>query len=66
MNEPILSGYHRKRCSDDNNQMYNIYIKGTYYLKFTNVLSDIQIRSMAKHIMIKYFDYCDKNNIKIY
>jgi hypothetical protein len=21
---------------------------------------------MAKHIMIKYFDYCDKNNIKIY
>jgi hypothetical protein len=21
---------------------------------------------MAKHVMIKYFDYCDKNNIKIY
>jgi hypothetical protein len=21
---------------------------------------------MAKHVMIKYFDYCDKNNIKIF
>jgi hypothetical protein len=21
---------------------------------------------MAKHVMIKYFDYCDNNNIKIY
>jgi hypothetical protein len=20
---------------------------------------------MAKHVMIKYFDYCDKNNVKI-
>jgi hypothetical protein len=21
---------------------------------------------MAKHVMIKYFDYCDKDNVKIY
>jgi hypothetical protein len=21
---------------------------------------------MAKHVMIKYFDYCDKNNVKIF
>jgi hypothetical protein len=46
--------------------MYNVYLKPTYDLKFTNVLYGIQISSMAKHIMIKYFDYCDKNNITIY
>jgi hypothetical protein len=69
MNEPILLGYHREKNSrndDNSNQFYNLYLKGTDNLKFTNVLSGIQIRSMAKHIMIKYFDYCDKNNIKIY
>jgi hypothetical protein len=61
-NEPIVLGYQRKKSSDD----YNVYLKRTYDLKFTNVLYGIQIRSMAKNIMIKYFDYCDKNNIKIY
>jgi hypothetical protein len=65
MNEPILLGY-QNRCSDDKTQMDNIYIKRTYDLKFTNVLYGIQIRSMAKHVMIKYFDYCNKNKIKIY
>jgi hypothetical protein len=64
MNEPILLGYYRKKSEDNN--MYNVYLKRTYDLKFTNVLYGIQIRSMSKHIMIKYFDYCDKNNIKIY
>jgi hypothetical protein len=67
MNEPILLGYHRKRADEDDNKLlYNIYLKRTYNLKFTNVIYGIQIRSIAKHIMIKYFDYCDKNNIKIY
>jgi hypothetical protein len=51
---------------DDDNPMYNVYLKLRYDLNFINVLYDIQIRSMAQHIMIKYFDYCDKNNIKIY
>jgi hypothetical protein len=62
MNEPILLGYYKKREGDN---MYNVYLKRTYDLKFTNVLLGIQIRSKAKHLMIKYFDYCDKNNIKI-
>jgi hypothetical protein len=69
MNEPILLGYYRKRCEKDkteNDIMYNIYLKRIYDLKFTNGLYGAQISSMAKHIMIKYFDYCDKNNIKIY
>jgi hypothetical protein len=70
MNEPILLGYYRKRCvedkTDNNTQLYNLYLKRTYDLKFTNVLYGIQIRSMAKHLMIKYFDYCDKNNVKIF
>jgi hypothetical protein len=68
MNEPLLLGYHRKRGSDedDNNILYNVYLKRTYDLKFINVLYGVQIRSMAKQVMIKYFDYCDKNNIKIY
>jgi hypothetical protein len=60
MNEPILLGYYRKR-GDDDHIMFNIYLKRTCDLKFTNVLYGIQIRSI-----IKYFDYCDKNNIKIY
>jgi hypothetical protein len=64
MNEPILLGYYKKRNNEDN--MYNVYLKRTYDLKFTNVLYDIQISSMAKHVMIKYFYYCDKNNIKIF
>jgi hypothetical protein len=66
MNEPILLGYQRKMGSDDNNPMYNVYLKGTYDLNFTNVLDCIQIRSMAKYVIIKYFDYCDKNNVKIF
>jgi hypothetical protein len=69
MNEPILLGYYRKWCEKgktDKYIMYNFYLKRTYDLKFTNVLYGVQIRSMAKHIMRKYFDYCDKNNIKIY
>jgi monomeric isocitrate dehydrogenase len=68
MNEPILLGYYRKRWSDDkteNDIIFNVYLKRTYDLKFINVLFGIQIRSMAKHVMIKYFDYSDKNNIKI-
>jgi hypothetical protein len=63
MNEPILLGYYKKRNEDN---IYNIYLKRTYELKFTNVLYGIQIRSMAKHVMMKYFDYCEKNNIKIF
>jgi hypothetical protein len=66
MNEPLLLGYHRIKCEDENNQLYNVYLKRTYDLKFTNGLYGVQIRYMAKHIMIKYFDYCDKNNIKIF
>jgi hypothetical protein len=67
MNEPILLGYYKKRNEDNNlTQLYNVYLKRTYDLKFTNVLYGIKIRSMAKHVMIKYFDYCDKNNIKIF
>jgi hypothetical protein len=63
MNEPILLGYYRKKNEDN---MYNIYLKRTYDLKFINVLYSVQIRSMAKHVMIKDFDYCDKNNVKIF
>jgi hypothetical protein len=37
MNEPILLGYNRKRCDDENDIMYNVYLKRTYDLKFTNV-----------------------------
>jgi hypothetical protein len=66
MNEQILLEYQRKKGTNDNKPIYNVYLKRTYDLKFTNVLYGIQIRSTAKHIMIKYFDYCDKNNIKIY
>jgi hypothetical protein len=66
MNEPILLGYYMKKNSEDNNQLYNIYLKRTYDLKFANVLYGVQIRSMTKHVMIKYFDYCDKNNIKMF
>jgi hypothetical protein len=55
-----------KAMSSDDNIMYKVYIKRTYDLKFTNVFYSIQIRSMAKHIMIKYLNYCEKNNIKIY
>jgi hypothetical protein len=62
-NEPLLLGYHRQRCEDDYNILYNVYLKRTYDMKFINVLYGVQIRSMAKHIMIKYFDYCDKNNV---
>jgi hypothetical protein len=65
MNEPILLGYYKKR-GDGVDNMYNLYLKRTYDLKFTNVLYGIQIRSMAKHVMIKYFDYCHKNNVKIF
>jgi hypothetical protein len=63
MNEPILLGFHRKRGYDP---IYNDYIKRIYDLKYINELNVIQIRSIVKHIKIKYFDYCDKNNIKIY
>jgi hypothetical protein len=72
MNEPILLGYYRKRVDEESNnnnnsaQLYNVYLKRTYDLKFTNVLYGVQIRSMAKHVMMKYFDHCDKNKIKIY
>jgi hypothetical protein len=66
MNEPILLGYYMKKNNEDNNQMYKVYLKRTYDLKFTNVLYGVQIRSMAKHATIKYFDYCDKNNAKIF
>jgi hypothetical protein len=33
MNEPILLGYYRNKC-EDNNQLYNVYLKRTYDLKF--------------------------------
>jgi hypothetical protein len=66
MNELILLGYHRKRCDNENNIMYNVYLKRTYDLTFPNVLYGVQIRFMAKHVMIKNFDYCDKNTIKMF
>jgi hypothetical protein len=66
MNESIVLGYYMKKRNEDNNQLYNIYLKRTYDLKFFNVLYNFQIRSMAKHVMIKYFDYCDKNNVMIF
>jgi hypothetical protein len=37
MNEPLLLGYHMKRADEDNNQLYYVYLKRTYDLKFTNV-----------------------------
>jgi hypothetical protein len=51
MNEPILVGYYRKKCNDEDNnknrtQLYNVYLKRTYDLKFANVLYGVQIRSM--------------------
>jgi hypothetical protein len=55
-----------KKNSEDNNQLYNVYLKRKYDLKFINVLYGVQIRSMAKHVMMNNFDNCDKNNIKIY
>jgi hypothetical protein len=53
--------YNRKTDSD-----YNIYVRKMIDLNYTNVLYGIQIRSYAKRIMYKYFNYCDLNNINIY
>jgi hypothetical protein len=61
-NEPILFGYYKRK--NDNN--YNVYLRKTIDLNYTNVLFGVQIRSMAKSIMNKYFKYCDDNNIKIF
>jgi hypothetical protein len=61
-NEPGLFGYH-KRLKDD---YYNVYLRKTYDLQFVNVLYGVQIRSVAKSLMYKYFDYCDKNEIEIF
>jgi hypothetical protein len=60
MNEPILLGYYRKRADEDNNQLYKVYLKRTYDLKFINVLYGVQIRSMAKHVVIKYYEIVTK------
>jgi hypothetical protein len=37
MNEPILLENYRKRC-EDNNQLYNVYLKRNNDLKFINYL----------------------------
>jgi hypothetical protein len=61
-NEPVLFGYH-KRLKDDN---YKVYLRKTYELQFVNVLYAVQIRSAAKSLMYRYFDYCDKTEIEIF
>jgi hypothetical protein len=61
-NEPILFGYYKKKL--DNN--YNVYLPKIIDLNYTNVLYGVQIRSMAKSIMNRYFRYCDDNNIKMF
>jgi hypothetical protein len=61
-NESILFGYYKKK--NDNN--YNVYLRKTIDLNYTNVLYGVQIRSMAKSIMNRYFRYCDDNNIKMF
>jgi hypothetical protein len=49
-----------------NDENYNGYLKKTYNLQFVNVLYGVQIRSAAKSLMYKYFDYSDKNDIEIF
>jgi hypothetical protein len=43
-NEPILFGYYKRKI--DNN--YNLYLRKTIDLNYTNVLYGVQIQSMAK------------------
>jgi hypothetical protein len=61
-NKPLLFGYYRRKIDSK----YNVYLRKTIGLNYTNVLYGVQIRSYAKRIMYKYFNFCDKNNIKIY
>jgi hypothetical protein len=61
-NKPLLFGYYKRKIDSD----YNIYIRKTIDLNETNVLYGVHIRSYAKRIMYKYFNYCDLNNINIY
>jgi hypothetical protein len=61
-NKPLLFGYYKRKIDSD----YNIYVRKTIDLNYTNVFYGIQIRSYAKRIMYKYFNYCDQNNINIY
>jgi hypothetical protein len=61
-NEPILFRY-RKRHKDDG---YNAYLRKSYDLQFINVLYEVQIRSAAKSLIYRYFDYCNRNNIEIF
>jgi hypothetical protein len=61
-NEPILFGYYKRKR--DNN--YNVYLRKTIDLNYINALYGVQIRSMAKGIMNRYFRYCDDNNVKMF
>ncbi|GMO12791.1 MAG: hypothetical protein Ta2E_01450 [Mycoplasmoidaceae bacterium] len=57
-----MFGYHKRRSDD----CYNVYLRNANDINFVNVLYGAQIRRMAKSIRYSYFDYCDKNNIRIF
>jgi hypothetical protein len=61
-NKPLIFGYYKRKLDSD----YNIYLRKTIDLNYTNVLYGVQIRSYAKRLMYNYFIYCDINNISIY
>jgi hypothetical protein len=60
-NRQEVVGYH-KPYEDEN---YNVYLRKGYDLQFLNVLYGVQVRSAAKSVMNKHFDYCDKSDIEI-
>jgi hypothetical protein len=59
-NEPVLFEYHKRLKDDD----FNVHRRKTYDKQFVNVLYGVQIRSAAKSLIYKEFEYCDKNEIK--
>jgi hypothetical protein len=61
-NESELFEYHKLQ----KDQYYNAYLRKTNDLLFVNVLFGVEIRSSAKSIMYRYFDYYDKNGIDIF
>ncbi|GMO19880.1 MAG: hypothetical protein Ta2E_10970 [Mycoplasmoidaceae bacterium] len=60
-NKPVWFGYHKRWSA----YCYNVYFRKNYDINFVNVLYGVQMRSMAKSAMYSYFDYCDKNNIRV-
>jgi hypothetical protein len=45
---------------------YNVYLRKAYDFQCVNILYRVQIRSAAKSVMCKYFEYCDKNKYEIF